>query len=467
VPENPSLVFGSVFLDKTSPVDPHIDEMIQCGKELHDMGLASGTEGNLSFRTKMGFISSANSAWLDSMTKETVVEVRGVVFGFSRPSIYAKGAVTPSAETLLHSDVYDAAPDMNAIICVPAPEILTAAYQLGLPVTAKEQPAGSQELAQEAANLIKYNKGVLCFILKSLGVVALGTSLTEAVKLLEELQIKAAGGGKSSADNKPANDDKKVKTRKKTEKSVVVENDIKGGLMMNPNGPYPGRQLFIGMTQGGNPAVAYLVTGRSPASRERKASAIDSGIILGPIGNQAYDPLRHYTGVKYDNVSGVITVSNGIQTDAIFETYRLLYNTASIPDRHFMEVILDGAQAEPDSMHTPRIAAVITQNSKNQPVFIVGIKRNDMPAKSFQIEPSSGTLSGISTYKGSLENPEPYDAGAGLSKIDFKGKTAIELAEHLFEISKAAYNGDDIRVCAVGGIRSEDGHSWQVAMRNR
>lgn len=111
MPENSSLVFSSVFLDKTPPVDPHIDEMIQCGKKLHDIGLAQGSDSNLSFRTKMGFISSANGTGLDSITKETVVEVRGVVFGFSRPSIYAKGAVTPSVETLLHSEVYDAAPE--------------------------------------------------------------------------------------------------------------------------------------------------------------------------------------------------------------------------------------------------------------------------------------------------------------------------------------------------------------------
>jgi hypothetical protein len=89
-----------------------------------------------------------------------------------------------------------------------------------------------------------------------------------------------------------------------------------------------------------------------------------------------------------------------------------------------------------------------------------------MPAKAFQVEPAPGTLTGISTYKGNLENPEANDPH-NLSKIEFKGKTAIELAEHLFEISKAVYNGDDIRVCAIGGIRSEDKHTWQVAMRNR
>jgi IMP cyclohydrolase len=236
---------------------------------------------------------------------------------------------------------------------------------------------------------------------------------------------------------------------------------------MNTNGPYPGRQLFIGITMSGNPAVAYLVTGRSPASRERKALLLDNGIIIGPIVNQPYDPLRHYTAMKYDNISGIIAVSNGIQTEAIFETFKLLFNTGSVPTKDFIEQLLDGAQAEPDSLHTPRIAGVVTNGDDNKPVYIVGIKRHDVPAKAFQIDNKLGTLTGISTYKGSLENPEPFDPTAGLAKIEFKGKTAIELAEHLFEVSKAVYNGDDIRVCALGGIRSDDQRTWQVAMRNR
>jgi len=74
------------------------------------------------------------------------------------------------------------------------------------------------------------------------------------------------------------------------------------------------------------------------------------------------------------------------------------------------------------------------------------------PQKAFQVEPAPGTLYGISTYKGGLENPEGFDPRAGITrKIEFKGKTAIELAEYLFEISKAAYNGDDIPGVRSGG----------------
>ena len=179
--------------------------------------------------------------------------------------------------------------------------------------------------------------------------------------------------------------------------------------MTNPNGPYPGRQLFIGTTLSGNAAVVYLVTGRSTASRERKATPVDSGVIIGPIGNQPYDALRHYTAVKHDVVSGVMAVSNGIQTEAIFETYKLLFNTNSTPSKDFMEKLLDGAQAEPDSLHTPRIAGIITNTATQQPIFIVGIKRHDKPAMAFQIEPVLGTLTGIPVYKGNLENPEGFE----------------------------------------------------------
>ena len=129
--------------------------------------------------------------------------------------------------------------------------------------------------------------------------------------------------------------------------------------MNNPNGPYPGRQLFLGMTAKGSPAFAYLVTGRSPASRERKGTLTENSVIMGPIVNEAYDWLRHYTAIKYDNSIGLMAISNGIQTEAIFETYRLIYHTGSKPDKTYMEKIMTGAKYEPDSLHTPRIAGVV------------------------------------------------------------------------------------------------------------
>jgi len=187
VPENSTAAFSSVFLDKTPPVDAHIDEMIQWGKKI-------GVKGNLSFRTKMGFITNGCDIAPESITKDNVVEVRGVVFGLNRPSIYAKGQGVPCGETLLHSDIYEALPDINAIICSPCPDVLKAAAKLGLPSTDVEQHGGSLELAQAAGNLVKSDKSVRCFILKNYAVIALGANLAEAGKQMEDILKKSKAG---------------------------------------------------------------------------------------------------------------------------------------------------------------------------------------------------------------------------------------------------------------------------------
>jgi len=238
--------------------------------------------------------------------------------------------------------------------------------------------------------------------------------------------------------------------------------------MSNPNGPYPGRQLFLGLTVDGQPCLSYLVTGRSPQSRERKGIIVENGVRMGPIGNEPYDWLRHYTAVKYDNDIGLAVVSNGIQTEAIFETYKLLFHTESPPEQGYMEKLLDGARSEPDSLHTPRIAGIITNpGNEANPVYIIGIVTHELPARTFQIKPEPTTMTGISTYNGDLNTPTPFGVTSSLPKIEFKGRTAEDLADHLYDISAASYQGDDIRVCSVGGVRSDDNRTWHLAIRNR
>ena len=237
--------------------------------------------------------------------------------------------------------------------------------------------------------------------------------------------------------------------------------------MSNPNGPYPGRQLFIGLTIDSRPALAYLVTGRSPQSRARLAVAAGDSIRIDPIGQQEHVPLRfHYPSVKFDNQTGMAVVSNGIQTEAIFEMYRLLLVAGSAPTGDYMEKILDGASSEPDSLNTPRIAGVITSDSDGKPVFIVGIVAQGAPARAFNVKPEPGVLTGISTYKGSLESPEAFDTTSELPRLQPSGKTAKDLAEYLYEISEATHQGDDIRVCAIGGVLSGDGN-WGHHIINR
>ncbi len=238
--------------------------------------------------------------------------------------------------------------------------------------------------------------------------------------------------------------------------------------MNNPNGPYPGRQLFVGLTAASNPALAYLVTGRSPQSRERRATRWENRVIMGPLGDVPYDPLRHYTAVEYDEASGILVVSNGIQTGSIFETYKLLYNVDSAPGPAYLKMIMEGAAYEPDSQHTPRIAAVITRR-KEQPGYlqIVSVITDSGVALARQVETRNGVLTGVSTYNGDMETPQPFDINGELPTLPVEGKTAAELADYLYGISQATSNGEDIRVCAIGGVFDRENHAWDLAIINR
>jgi IMP cyclohydrolase len=234
--------------------------------------------------------------------------------------------------------------------------------------------------------------------------------------------------------------------------------------MNNPSGPYPGRQLFLGVTSAKKICFAYLVTGRSPESRQRRATTVENNIRIGPLGNVAYDPLRHYTGVKFDDTAGIVAISNGIQTEAIYETYRLLYNVGTPATADYMKKLLDGANAEPDSLHTPRIAGIALAN-KGNPELIIGIKTFENPAVAFRLITVAGCLSCISTYMGNMEKPEPTNPANGLPALNFTGDSPDTLAKYIYEISAADYKDEDIRVCAVGGIYS--GNEWQLAIKNK
>ena len=238
--------------------------------------------------------------------------------------------------------------------------------------------------------------------------------------------------------------------------------------MKNPNGPYPGRQIFLGITEKGNPAFAYLVSGRSPGSRERKATQMEHGIIMGPLGDIPYDPLRHYTAIKTDNDIGLMVVTNGIQTEAIFETYKLLYHCGTNPTKGYLKKLMDGADYEPDSMKTPRIAGVICNPAgKTHPVYLISIVTGNGPATAWKVQPAPGTLIGISTYNGNMEKPGPFNIEEGLPVVSFALETPEEIAGYIYDFSAETNQGDDIRVCAVGGVRSDDNLTWQTAIINR
>ena len=188
--ESNAVAFSAVFMARTSPSDGKIAQLAQWGKTFYSLGLVKEMEGNLSFRTRLGFIISGTGVALNALTLETVAEVTGVVYGLNRTSVYIKGQVVPSRESILHSQIYEECSGVNAIFHVHDSLLMSQAEKLDIPVTSAEKEAGSQELAKEAVNLLKSNKDARYFVLKNHGVIALGTTIDEAGKLIEEMSKK-------------------------------------------------------------------------------------------------------------------------------------------------------------------------------------------------------------------------------------------------------------------------------------
>ena len=101
---------------------------------------------------------------------------------------------------------------------------------------------------------------------------------------------------------------------------------------------------------------------------------------------------------------------------------------------------------------------------KNNPIFIVGIKTHRGPAVAYQLAPVAGRMSGIATYQGDLDNPEPTNPSDALSELKCDVDNPHDLAKYLYDMSAASYKDEDIRVCAVGGIYSA---TWDIAIINR
>ena len=188
--ENNVSAFSSVFLTRGALTDPRITPLADWGKRLTKIGTVKDTEGNLSYRSSLGFVITGTNVALNAISGETVAEITGVVYGLHKHSVYVKGMVNPSRETLLHTQIYETREDISVIFHVHDTEVMKHAAKLGIPVTDTEQPAGSQELAQSAVKLLKLNKDTRYFILKNHGVVALGANMDETGKLIEAMRAK-------------------------------------------------------------------------------------------------------------------------------------------------------------------------------------------------------------------------------------------------------------------------------------
>jgi len=179
--------FETVFLGKNPPTDERTNQLIYWAKRFDKLGLAPKSAGNLSFRTKKGFIITATGVELRATEKENLVEVVKVEIDKDQILVYAKGRVVPSKESVLHSGIYDLRPEINAVFHTHDELVLEFTDELKLPCTEGEQPRGSYELAKEVRRLLSLAKNAKYLVLRNHGVIAVGETLEEAGRLAEDM----------------------------------------------------------------------------------------------------------------------------------------------------------------------------------------------------------------------------------------------------------------------------------------
>jgi ribulose-5-phosphate 4-epimerase/fuculose-1-phosphate aldolase len=176
------------------PKNSKIKKVREWGKILDEKNMAPtyatkkgiGSSGNMSFKTKNGFIITASYSQLGSLSKQDFTEVTEC--DSLENTVCFNGSRNPSSESSLHYAIYEARPEVKAIMHFHDESVLRQEEKLGLPITQFERPYGTVELAQEVLKVLGRHEFI---IMKNHGCLALGKTIDEAGKTALEVHKKA------------------------------------------------------------------------------------------------------------------------------------------------------------------------------------------------------------------------------------------------------------------------------------
>jgi len=163
---------------------------------------------------------------------------------------------------------------------------------------------------------------------------------------------------------------------------------------------YLGRIVSIGMTSDGKTVAAYRVSSRSFPNREAKL--IDESVAIMPRkgfeGDLAKSPYIAYNCIRMAGPYAVVT--NGSHTDPIVE--KIAMGTSV---RDALSLSLLAMDYEKDDYNTPRIAAVISNETKEG--FLGIVTNNSLIVRAFDLTP--GVMYYLSTYEKTVPNLHNID----------------------------------------------------------
>lgn len=183
--------------------------LLDAAQKMSATGLTSGKSGNVSLRTSEGFLITPSAIPYEEMTRMDLVELD------LRSGGVREGRRTPSTEWRLHLDLYRARPEAGAIVHAHSP------YATSLSSLRRDVPAwhymvavaggndircaayatfGTEELSRETQRAMVGRRACL---LANHGQVAVGSDVTAALRLAEEVEQLCAGYMRALAVGQP------------------------------------------------------------------------------------------------------------------------------------------------------------------------------------------------------------------------------------------------------------------------
>ncbi|MGH6636546.1 MAG: class II aldolase/adducin family protein [Gammaproteobacteria bacterium] len=170
--------------------------LVRCALALSHSGLSHGSSGNVSVRTKGGFVITPTGIGFAALAPEQLVELNEE--GTPKP-----GQLRPSSEWRFHRDLYRAQPDVNAIVhahshyatalacarrAIPAFHYMVAVAGGDSIPCAPYATFGTQALSDAIINTLNGRRACL---LANHGSIATGEDLQKAHDLAQEVEFLA------------------------------------------------------------------------------------------------------------------------------------------------------------------------------------------------------------------------------------------------------------------------------------
>ena len=173
------------------------EQLVTTARRMSDLGLTPGMSGNVSVRSAGGLIVTPSGVPYADLVPDDTVEIKAD--GTPRP-----GQRAPSTEWQLHRDVLGARPDVGAIVHTHSLFCTTVScLRRGIPaIHYMVVLAGSDEIpcadyatfgsAELAHNAVVALRGGNACLLANHGMIALGATLPEALRLAAEVETLAS-----------------------------------------------------------------------------------------------------------------------------------------------------------------------------------------------------------------------------------------------------------------------------------